>query len=112
MGTGEEVEGFRQIFSQSVNWTGELDIDTLKELLLRVIELTEDQTEDLHRLVREVHPDGREVTRFPQFLRLVKRLTNDDALGINEAAARVVRREAARKQRARDSLLEKQSSAK
>lgn len=88
----EEVEGFRQIFSSSVNWTGELDVAALTELLRNVIDLGENAAEDLVRIVRETHPEGREVARFPQFLRLVKRLTSDNALGINEAAARVLRR--------------------
>ena len=35
-GIPAEVEGFRQIFSSAVNWTGELDVDSLKDLLLRV----------------------------------------------------------------------------
>merc|ERR1711959_285545 len=72
--TVEEVEGFRQVFSASVNWTGELDLQALKELLLRVTELSEDDVDELGSIVRDVHPHGREAARFPQFLRLLKRL--------------------------------------
>mmetsp|Transcript_93217 Transcript_93217/g.171075 ORF Transcript_93217/g.171075 Transcript_93217/m.171075 type:complete len:182 (+) Transcript_93217:16-561(+) len=104
----EEVEGFRQVFSQNVNWTGELDFEALKELLQRVIDLTEEKMEDLHKLVRDVHPESRPTARFPQFLRLVKKLTDEDALGVNDAAAALVRREQARKQRNLTHAIEKE----
>jgi Ca2+-binding EF-hand superfamily protein len=95
----EEVEGFRQIFSSVVSWTGELDIAQIKELLLRVVEFNDDETMELGNIVREVHPHGREVARFPQFIKLVKRLTEDNLLGVNESANRVMRRASIRKQR-------------
>jgi Ca2+-binding EF-hand superfamily protein len=96
----EEVEGFRQIFSSIVNWTGELDLGQLQELLLRVIELNDEQISELQTLVRQVHPHGREVARFPQFIKLVKRLTDDNLLGVNEAASSTIRRANIRRQRA------------
>jgi len=95
----EEVEGFRQIFSSVVNWTGELDLSQLKELLLRVVELNDDETASLGGIVCESHPHGRMVARFPQFIKLVKRLTDDNLLGLNEAANRSVRRASLRRQR-------------
>merc|ERR1740138_2020195 len=95
----EEVEGFRQIFSSVVSWTGELDIAQIKELLLRVVEFNDDETMELGNIVREVHPHGREVARFPQFIKLVKRLTEDNLLAVNESANRVMRRASIRKQR-------------
>merc|ERR1719443_769563 len=95
----EEVEGFRQIFSSVVNWTGELDLEALKELLLRVVDLSDEAIEELGDIVRKVHPHGREVARFPQFLKLVKTLTETNLLGVNDAAARSVRRAQMKKQR-------------
>jgi Ca2+-binding EF-hand superfamily protein len=91
--TPEEVDGFRQIFSAHVDWRGELDLRTLSTLMSRVVDLSEDEAEDLGRIVREVHPHSREVARFPQFLRLIKRLTQDNYGGVNNAAARFVRRQ-------------------
>eukprot|EP00747_Dinoflagellata_sp_TGD_P126181 gnl/TRDRNA2_/TRDRNA2_174258_c0_seq1.p1 gnl/TRDRNA2_/TRDRNA2_174258_c0~~gnl/TRDRNA2_/TRDRNA2_174258_c0_seq1.p1 ORF type:complete len:231 (-),score=56.75 gnl/TRDRNA2_/TRDRNA2_174258_c0_seq1:381-1073(-) len=90
--TAEEVEGFRQIFSTNVNWCGELDIESLTKLLNSIMELSEEESLALVTTVQELHPDGRDVARFPQFLKLVHKLTQDNALGINDAATRVVRR--------------------
>lgn len=95
----EEVEGFRQIFSAVVNWSGELDLQQIKDLLQSVVEFSDDETSELSKIVREVHPHGREVARFPQFIRLVKKLTDDNLLGVNEAANRSMRRASMRKQR-------------
>merc|ERR1711871_163302 len=108
----EEVEGFRQIFSSVVNWSGELDIQQIKDLLQSVIELNEDDTIELGKIVREVHPHGREVARFPQFIRLVKRLTDDNLLGVNEAANRSMRRVSMRKQRSDTKKLDEKQTAK
>merc|ERR1712100_345746 len=94
----EEVEGFRQIFSAVVNWSGELDLQQIKDLLQSVVEFSDDETSELSKLVREVHPHGREVARF-LFIRLVKKLTDDNLLGVNEAANRSMRRASMRKQR-------------
>jgi len=91
--TPEEVDGYRQIFSANVDWVGEMKLEALTALLANVIELSPAQAEALGELVREVHPDGREAARFPQFLQLIKRLTIDNALGVNDAATRAVRRE-------------------
>jgi hypothetical protein len=63
------------------------------------VEFSDDETSELSKIVREVHPHGREVARFPQFIRLVKRLTDDNLLGVNEAANRSMRRASMRKQR-------------
>lgn len=93
----EEVDGFRQIFSAHVNWRGELDLSTITNLLSRVVDLNEDQLDDLSRIVKEVHPHGREVARFPQFMRLVRRLTQDNVCGLNAAATRMVRRQTSKK---------------
>jgi Ca2+-binding EF-hand superfamily protein len=89
----EEVDGFRQIFSAHVDWRGELDLRALAGLLSRVVDLSEEEAQELERVVREVHPHSRDVARFPQFLRLIKRLTQDNYGGVNNAAARLVKRQ-------------------
>lgn len=92
--TPEDVDGFRQIFSANVDWKGEIDIDVLGTIMSRIKELDDHELDDLGRVVREVHPDNRPVARFPQFLKLVKRLTQEETFNhVNAQAARVVRRE-------------------
>lgn len=87
----EEVEGFRQIFSEHIDWKGELSLDTLIILLGKVVEISAEATEELARMVREVHPQGRDVARFPQFLQLIRNLTRDNYRHVNDLAARAVR---------------------
>jgi len=91
--TTEEVDGFRQIFSANVDMRGEVDLATLANILGRVVELSENDLRDLSSLVCEVHPQGREVARFPQFLRLIKRLTEANYAHLNDQAARFLRRQ-------------------
>eukprot|EP00929_Paragymnodinium_shiwhaense_P019730 TRINITY_DN13352_c0_g1_i1.p1 TRINITY_DN13352_c0_g1~~TRINITY_DN13352_c0_g1_i1.p1 ORF type:complete len:966 (-),score=329.86 TRINITY_DN13352_c0_g1_i1:288-3185(-) len=91
--TVDEVDGWRQVFTQNVDWTGELKLHELIDLLGRVVEFSDEYREDLAQMVREVHPHGRESARFPQFLKLVRRLTEEDKLGVNNAAIRVMRRD-------------------
>jgi calmodulin len=95
----EEVEGFRQIFSSAVNWSGELDLDQIRELLTNLVELNEDETMHLGKIVCDTHPHGREVARFPQFIRLMRKICDDNELGVNDAASRAIKRESAKKQR-------------
>jgi len=89
----EEVEGYRQIFSAHADWTGELGLESLALLLGPLVEMSESTLRDLPTLVKEVHPEGREAARFPQFLRLVERLTRETYGRVNDEAARVVRRQ-------------------
>jgi len=89
----EEVEGYRQIFSAHADWTGELDLENLVLLLGPLVEMSEDALRDLSTLVKEVHPEGRQAARFPQFLRLVERLTQENYGRVNDEAARIVRRQ-------------------
>merc|ERR1712137_955285 len=90
----EDVDGFRQIFSANVDWKGEIDVETLGTILSKIKELDPHELEDLGRFVCEVHPEQRPVARFPQFLKLVKRLTQEETFNhVNAQAARVVRRE-------------------
>mmetsp|Transcript_13162 Transcript_13162/g.42050 ORF Transcript_13162/g.42050 Transcript_13162/m.42050 type:complete len:891 (-) Transcript_13162:16-2688(-) len=91
--TRDEVDGFRQVFSAHVNWMGELDLPTLAEILSRVVDLSEDDVRNLVNLVIELHPQGREVARFPQFLRLLKRLTDENYGHLNQQAERFVKRQ-------------------
>lgn len=91
--TPEEVDGFRQIFSANVDWKGELDLGTLAQILSRLIALSEDDLQNLSMVVCQVHPQGREVARFPQFLKLVKRLTEENYGQLNDQAARFLKRQ-------------------
>jgi len=84
----EETDGFRQVFTENIGWTGELDVPALAELLGTVIYLTEARTAELVELVKSVHPHGRPVARFPQFLKLIKQLTEDNYGGVNSKAAK------------------------
>lgn len=91
--TQEEVDGYRQIFSKHVDWTGKIGLDALTKLITAAIDLTPFQLEALGHLACEVNPENKPEARFPQFLRLIKNLTENRALGLNEAATRVVRRD-------------------
>eukprot|EP00928_Gymnodinium_smaydae_P027696 TRINITY_DN2132_c0_g3_i2.p1 TRINITY_DN2132_c0_g3~~TRINITY_DN2132_c0_g3_i2.p1 ORF type:complete len:144 (-),score=46.84 TRINITY_DN2132_c0_g3_i2:45-476(-) len=91
--TQDEVDGYRQIFSANVDWTGEMKLDKIAGLLTKVIEFNAQKMEELAELVRGLHPQRKEVARFPHFLRIIKKLTEDNALGCNDAATRVVRQE-------------------
>lgn len=91
--TPEEVDGFRQIFSANVDWKGELDLQSLASILSRVAKLSEDDLRNLSSLVCDVHPQGREVARFPQFLKLVKRLTEENYGKLNDQAERFLKRQ-------------------
>lgn len=91
--TPEEVDGYRQIFSDNVDWKGEMSLSSFTSLLGGIREMDAGQIEALGEMVREVNPDGREVVRFPQFLRLIKRITQHNVLGVNDAASEVNRRE-------------------
>jgi len=87
----DEVEQLRHLFLTNMDWAGELGCEALRRLLVPIIELTEKEQEELSELLREVSPVKRESVRFPQFLRLVKMLTQRNALGLNDAAARALR---------------------
>jgi len=89
----EEVDGFRQIFATHADWKGELDVQTLAGILGSVVDLSEEELENLSTVVMEVHPEGLEVVRFPHFLRLISRLTQENYGRLNEQTARVVRRQ-------------------
>jgi len=82
-----------------VTWTGELECSELSELLSKVVELTEEEVEELGNVIMAIHPHGRQVARFPQFLKLIKRITDDNLLNVNESANTILRREQVRKQR-------------
>jgi len=88
--SAEEVEGWRQIFTQNADRRGELPSETVVELLGNLVELTLEVVDDITRMVQEVHPEGREVARFPQFLTLVKQLTQNNYAYVNDLAARAL----------------------
>eukprot|EP00933_Yihiella_yeosuensis_P035783 TRINITY_DN2938_c1_g11_i1.p1 TRINITY_DN2938_c1_g11~~TRINITY_DN2938_c1_g11_i1.p1 ORF type:complete len:977 (+),score=233.24 TRINITY_DN2938_c1_g11_i1:83-3013(+) len=88
----EEVEGYRQIFLQYQNMSGELELHNLHDILSKVVDFTPEEADELAFLVREVHPDRRHVVRFPHFLHLMKRMTEDNYGHVNQASARVLRK--------------------
>jgi len=90
--TTEEVDGYRAIFLEHVDWIGEIGSDALAEILGKVVHLTLPQQDQLASLVRQTHPEGREVARFPQFLKLIKLATEEKSWRVGEQAARVVKR--------------------
>mmetsp|Transcript_26414 Transcript_26414/g.48323 ORF Transcript_26414/g.48323 Transcript_26414/m.48323 type:complete len:954 (+) Transcript_26414:52-2913(+) len=87
----EEVEGFRQLFSSNVNWAGELDFPSIRDMLLKITDLTEEEEMEIKHLIKSIHPEGKLSARFPQFLQLVKKLSSDNMLSVNDAASRVVK---------------------
>jgi len=88
----DEVHGFRHIFASHVDWSGSMKLVTLVSLLSRVVEINSRNAADLEKLLQEVIPHG-DSARFPQFLLIIKRLTQDNTMGVNQAAARAVRRQ-------------------
>mmetsp|Transcript_89801 Transcript_89801/g.159696 ORF Transcript_89801/g.159696 Transcript_89801/m.159696 type:complete len:952 (+) Transcript_89801:42-2897(+) len=88
----EEVEGFRTIFTGQANWLGELNLEDLTEILSKVVDLTAEEQMELGSLVREVHPEHRPVARFPQFLKIMKWITDENYGRVNQASARVLRK--------------------
>lgn len=88
----DEVEGYRQIFTANADWMGELDLETLFDILSNVVDFAAEEIDEFQKLVRQVNPEGREVVRFPHFLRLIKRITQDNYGHVNEASMRMVRK--------------------
>jgi len=92
--TSEEVDGFRQLYSQGVQTESEMKIGKIEEMLKSLdISFTEDTVEKLNAIVRDCNPAHRDAVRFPHFLRLMKKLTTEDTMGVNEASMRVLRRD-------------------
>eukprot|EP00930_Biecheleria_cincta_P044167 TRINITY_DN30309_c0_g2_i1.p1 TRINITY_DN30309_c0_g2~~TRINITY_DN30309_c0_g2_i1.p1 ORF type:complete len:990 (-),score=244.01 TRINITY_DN30309_c0_g2_i1:83-3052(-) len=88
----EEVEGYRQIFLSHANLVGELSLEMFSDILLRVVDLSPDEQEELAGLVLKVNPDGRQVVRFPHFLRLIKIITEENYGRVNQSSARILRK--------------------
>eukprot|EP00927_Polykrikos_kofoidii_P000886 TRINITY_DN10332_c0_g2_i1.p1 TRINITY_DN10332_c0_g2~~TRINITY_DN10332_c0_g2_i1.p1 ORF type:complete len:986 (+),score=211.17 TRINITY_DN10332_c0_g2_i1:104-3061(+) len=88
----DEVEGYRQLFSANSSWAGELTMEALRSLLSPVHNFSFVEDEELSIAVRNISTDGREATRFPQFLRLMWMLMRDNFLGLNDAAERALKR--------------------
>jgi len=90
----EEVEGYRALFSHHVNWMGELSLEALTQILKNIHKITLVQEEELAGLVRKFSLDRREAVRFPQFLKLVHKMIQEDWGGLNAAVERVIKLEA------------------
>ncbi|CAE7816560.1 cal-1 [Symbiodinium microadriaticum] len=92
----EEVEGFRQIFDLHSNWVRELTFDSLLTIISRIADMSEDDVSLLSAMVREVHPEHRLLLRFPHFLQVMRRLTDENTGNINHACSRVLRKQVER----------------
>lgn len=86
----EEVEAFREIFLLHVDSSGEMDMSTLLAMITKLTEVKEKHEIELEALVKELSPEKRPVSRFPQFLRLMKRVMDGNWLGISEKAEQIV----------------------
>eukprot|EP00929_Paragymnodinium_shiwhaense_P079973 TRINITY_DN41694_c0_g2_i1.p1 TRINITY_DN41694_c0_g2~~TRINITY_DN41694_c0_g2_i1.p1 ORF type:complete len:1039 (+),score=285.83 TRINITY_DN41694_c0_g2_i1:127-3243(+) len=108
----EEVEGFRQLFSSDVSFTGDLSLPSLVELLKRAIPAMKDSEVDfLGYMVRKLTPLQQDSLRFPQFLLLMRQLILENSFGLNEGAERVLKREEEAKEKARKSKLMRDSDS-
>jgi len=92
----EEVEGFRQIFALHANWVKELSFDSLLSIISFIADMDEDNVSLLSSFVREAHPENRLVLRFSHFLRVMRRLTDENIGNINNACSRVLKKQAQR----------------
>eukprot|EP00927_Polykrikos_kofoidii_P033385 TRINITY_DN28232_c0_g1_i1.p1 TRINITY_DN28232_c0_g1~~TRINITY_DN28232_c0_g1_i1.p1 ORF type:complete len:514 (-),score=132.70 TRINITY_DN28232_c0_g1_i1:73-1536(-) len=89
-----EVEGYRELFSASADWAGEVSYEAIKKMLSRVHSFTIEEEEALARLMRKLSQGGRLAVRFPQFLTLMQTITQEESQwgGLNTSAARALRR--------------------
>jgi len=87
----EEVDQLRELFSQYVNWAGEINLDALKQMFEPVLEIGREEEEELLELMRSLNPRQREVMCFPEFLQFMLILTQRNVLSVNEHATRVLR---------------------
>jgi len=88
--SAEEVEGLRQLFSSHIDWAGELQLEAMANILKQLVEIREQDYLDLEMLLKELNPVKRAVLRFPQFLKFMRKLTDDNLFGVNEAADRTL----------------------
>lgn len=88
----EELEGFRQIFASKANWVGELTPEAVLEILSNITELSDEDAQELNKIIREVHPEHKLIMRFPQFLQVMKRLTEQNHANINHHCERVIKK--------------------
>lgn len=90
--SASEVQGFRQIFLSKANWTGELSSERLFEILSSVVDWNRDNFEHLRLLARELRrPDHIDSLRFSHFLKVMKRITEENYGGVNEAADQITK---------------------
>jgi len=94
--TAEEVEGLRHVFSSNIDWTGEIGLEALTELFDGIITVKEREEDELCELLRNISPYHTPSVRFPEFLVFMKQLVQQNALGLNDASDRILRREAAK----------------
>jgi len=86
-----DVEALRSIFSGALSYAGELEFDSLVEIFHRLVELRPYEKRNLEASARQLHPQGRAVLRFPQFLLVVHKVTSQNLLRVNAAVERILR---------------------
>lgn len=92
--SAEEVEGFRQLFSSDVDFTGELSFEKLTGLLQLVLHSMKDsEVDSLHKLVKSMTPLQKDSVRFPQFLRLMKLMCSQNFFSVNESVDLALQRD-------------------
>lgn len=92
----EEVEAFRLLFLSCVDSSGEMTLPMLLALLAKIEDFDDSAAAELADILEELSPEGRQVARFPQFLRLMKRITDDNFFGLNDSAQKILRMEPGR----------------
>lgn len=85
-----EVESFRQVFLNSVDSSGEMDIPTLVQVLRNIARLREGDETVLRSLVVELSPERREVVRFPEFLTFMHQVATKNLFGLSTTATELL----------------------
>lgn len=93
----DEVEGLRQLFSSHIDWAGELQLDALAKILDMLVDIRGGDYEELEYHLKDLNPDRRPVARFPQFLLFMRKLTDENLFGVNEAVDRTLVRQKMRR---------------
>lgn len=96
--TRPEVEQFRAIFHGSTSEasfgsTSSMSLAEVRRVLSRVVPISEQQVIELSGIIKEVSKGTSVITGFPEFLRLMKRLQDDNFANLNGAAAEIAQRE-------------------
>merc|ERR1712199_145878 len=103
MGHQRRSKDCGSFFSSHINWAGEVSLDTVIDLLGRIMTVSEADEEELGILLHEVCklPAHCKTMRFPNFMLFMRHVVQFDLFGVNEAADRALRRNQPKKPRGR-----------